>query len=63
MKIFSFEPNINNYFTQKKSIIKNNFNNITRLNIAPNDHSWHGVRDINEIVNTRNSIQLFFMIK
>lgn len=37
MKIFSFEPNINNYFTQKKSIIKNNFNNITCLNVALND--------------------------
>lgn len=33
------------------------------LIFAPSDHSWHGVKNINEIMNTRNSIQLFFMVK
>ena len=48
--LFSIENKIN--FSRNKIII-----------FAPNDHSWHGVQDINEIVDTRNSIQLFFKIK
>ena len=31
------------------------------LIFAPNDHLWHGVKDINEIVVTRNSIQFFLL--
>ena len=47
---FALEDKID--FTPNKIII-----------FAPNDHSWHGVKNITEINNTRNSIQLFFMIK
>ena len=48
--LFNLEKKV--YFTPNKILI-----------FAPNDHSWHGVKNINEISNTRNSIQLFFMIK
>lgn len=41
IEIFSFEPNIENYFIQKKTCMENNIHNIYTFNIALNDTCQH----------------------
>ena len=50
----------NNTFEITKNI---EFLNNTGIIFAPSNNTWHGVKCISNIVDSRNSMQIFFMIK